>query len=222
MFLRGSIDCRGAASIFSLSSVSASPGSWTGLRSPSSARLGRRCRAADASSVERKSGRRGVLLRHRRGIGGIDFRLGDRPVRTTAGLLCNARGVSCRRSLKRLCLGFPELCIVQDADRDGHRRRIFCGDSAIDELIPAKYRGRIDLIVNGSFWVGRCRRRYGHTPLLLNQDLLAVNVGWRLGFGIGGVLGLSILMLRAFRAGEPAMAGDALPQRGGRKDRSRH
>src|SRR6185437_7488427 len=70
-------------------------------------------------------------------------------------------------------------------------------NSAIDELIPAKYRGRIDLIVNGSFWVGAAAGA-AVTPLLLNQNLLPANIGWRLGFGIGGVLGLSILMLRRF------------------------
>ena len=70
-------------------------------------------------------------------------------------------------------------------------------NSAIDELIPAKYRGRIDLIVNGSFWVGAAAGA-AITPLLLDQRLFAINVGWRLGFGIGGVLGLSILLLRRF------------------------
>jgi MFS family permease len=70
-------------------------------------------------------------------------------------------------------------------------------NSAIDELIPAKYRGRIDLIVNGSFWIGAAAGA-AITPLLLDQRLFAVNVGWRLGFGIGGVLGLSILLLRRF------------------------
>ena len=70
-------------------------------------------------------------------------------------------------------------------------------NSAIDELIPAKYRGRIDLIVNGSFWVGAAAGA-AITPLLLDQILFPVDVGWRLGFGIGGVLGLSILLLRRF------------------------
>jgi MFS family permease len=70
-------------------------------------------------------------------------------------------------------------------------------NSAIDELIPAKYRGRIDLIVNGSFWVGAAAGA-AVTPLLLNQNLFPVNIGWRLGFGIGGILGLSILLLRRF------------------------
>lgn len=70
-------------------------------------------------------------------------------------------------------------------------------NSAIDELIPAKYRGRIDLIVNGTFWLGAAAGA-AVTPLLLNQRLFSVDVGWRLGFGIGGVLGLSILLLRRF------------------------
>jgi MFS family permease len=70
-------------------------------------------------------------------------------------------------------------------------------NSAIDELIPAKYRGRIDLIVNGSFWLGAAGGALA-APFLLDQHLFPVNLGWRLGFGIGGVLGLSILMLRRF------------------------
>jgi MFS family permease len=70
-------------------------------------------------------------------------------------------------------------------------------NSAIDELIPAKYRGRVDLIVNGSFWLGAAFGALA-TPFLLDQRIFAVNLGWRLGFAIGGVLGLSILLLRAF------------------------
>src|SRR6201995_704525 len=70
-------------------------------------------------------------------------------------------------------------------------------NSAIDELIPAKYRGRVDLIVNGSFWLGAACGALA-APLLLNQKLFAGNPGWRLGFGIGGVLGSTILLLRRF------------------------
>jgi MFS family permease len=70
-------------------------------------------------------------------------------------------------------------------------------NSAIDELIPAKYRGRIDLVVNGSFWLGAACGALA-APLLLNTDLFAANLGWRLGFGIGGVLGSAILLLRRF------------------------
>src|ERR1700759_4472301 len=68
-------------------------------------------------------------------------------------------------------------------------------NSAIDELIPARLRGRIDLIVNGSYWIGAAIGAAA-TILLLKPDLLPVDLGWRLGFGIGGLLGLTILILR--------------------------
>jgi MFS family permease len=68
-------------------------------------------------------------------------------------------------------------------------------NSAIDELIPARVRGRVDLIINGSFWLGTM---FGASLslLLLNKNLFAVNLGWRLAFGLGAVLGLGILLVR--------------------------
>ena len=68
-------------------------------------------------------------------------------------------------------------------------------NSAIDELIPARLRGRIDLIVNGSFWIGAAAGS-GASLLFLDPHLLAPDVGWRLGFAVGGVLGLGILLMR--------------------------
>jgi MFS family permease len=52
-------------------------------------------------------------------------------------------------------------------------------NSAIDELIPAKYRGRIDIIVNGSFWLGAAAGS-GASLLFLDPHLLAPNLGWTL------------------------------------------
>jgi MFS family permease len=68
-------------------------------------------------------------------------------------------------------------------------------NSAIDELIPARLRGRIDLIVNGSFWIGAAAGS-GASLLFLDPNLLAPDVGWRLGFAVGGMLGLGILVMR--------------------------
>ena len=68
-------------------------------------------------------------------------------------------------------------------------------NSAIDELIPARLRGRIDLIVNGSFWIGAAAGS-GASLLFLDPNLLPIDVGWRLGFAVGGVLGLFILLMR--------------------------
>ncbi|MEU0187217.1 MFS transporter [Streptomyces sp. NPDC006207] len=68
-------------------------------------------------------------------------------------------------------------------------------NSAIDELIPARVRGRIDLIINGSFWIGAAVGAFASIALL-DTSLFAGDVGWRLAFGIGVVLGLVILLVR--------------------------
>lgn len=70
-------------------------------------------------------------------------------------------------------------------------------NSAIDELIPARLRGRIDLIVNGSFWLGAAAGS-ASTLIILDPRWFAPNLGWRLGFGIGAVIGLGIIPLRRF------------------------
>jgi MFS family permease len=68
-------------------------------------------------------------------------------------------------------------------------------NSAIDELIPARVRGRVDLIINGSYWVGAAGGALV-TVALLNTSLFAIDFGWRLAFGMGAVLGLGILIVR--------------------------
>src|SRR5919206_1180752 len=66
-------------------------------------------------------------------------------------------------------------------------------NSAIDELIPARYRGRVDIAVNGTYWAGAILGTLG-TFVLLN--VLTPSIGWRIGFLIGPVLGLVILLVR--------------------------
>ncbi|BCS52505.1 MFS transporter [Geobacter sp. SVR] len=68
-------------------------------------------------------------------------------------------------------------------------------NSAIDELVPARLRGRIDLIVNGSYWIGAAIGA-ASTVILLDPAIFPVDVGWRVGFGVGAVLSLFILFLR--------------------------
>jgi len=68
-------------------------------------------------------------------------------------------------------------------------------NSAIDELIPAQYRGRADLIVNGSYWIGAAIGS-ASTLVILDPAVLPPTLGWRVGFGIGAALGLLILFLR--------------------------
>jgi MFS family permease len=75
-------------------------------------------------------------------------------------------------------------------------------NSAIQELIPARFRGRTDLLVNGSFWLGAALGA-GGAVILLKPGLLPADVGWRLAFGIGAILGLGILYLRHFLPESP-------------------
>jgi len=69
--------------------------------------------------------------------------------------------------------------------------------SAIQEFIPARYRGWTDLVINGSFWIGAAIGAASsvvlHDPAVLGPDF-----GWRAAFFIGALLGLFILLLRAW------------------------
>lgn len=68
-------------------------------------------------------------------------------------------------------------------------------NSAIDELIPAQYRGRVDLMINGSFWLGAVGGSL-LSIVALNTDIFAKDVGWRLTFALGAVLAFVILLVR--------------------------
>ncbi len=68
-------------------------------------------------------------------------------------------------------------------------------NSAVDELIPGKIRGRVDLLVNATFWIGASLGALA-TMFLLGAHGPPHAWGWRLAFGIGGVLGFGVLILR--------------------------
>ena len=68
-------------------------------------------------------------------------------------------------------------------------------NSAIDELIPAKYRGRVDIAINGSFWIGAAGGALLTIPLL-DPTIVDPAYGWRLAFGIGAILAVGILLVR--------------------------
>jgi MFS family permease len=66
-------------------------------------------------------------------------------------------------------------------------------NSAIDELIPARVRGRVDLAINGSWWFGTAAAAFLSYEFLNN---IRETISWRLGFGIGAILALGILAVR--------------------------
>ncbi len=66
-------------------------------------------------------------------------------------------------------------------------------NSAIDELIPARVRGRVSLAINGSFWIGAA---LGAGLGFVLLDALGPQLGWRAAFALGAVLGIAILIVR--------------------------
>jgi MFS family permease len=65
-------------------------------------------------------------------------------------------------------------------------------NSAIDEMMPAKYRGRVDIWINGTYWAGAL---LGSFASLVFLNAFAPNVGWRLAFLLGPVLALIVIIV---------------------------
>ncbi len=68
-------------------------------------------------------------------------------------------------------------------------------NSAIDELIPSHYRGRTDIAINGTYWAGAMIGAAA-SLVLLNTSIFPINIGWRIGFFLGPIIGLGVVYLR--------------------------
>jgi MFS family permease len=66
-------------------------------------------------------------------------------------------------------------------------------NSAIDELIPSRHRGMVDIFINGTYWAGAAAGALLTVPAVND---LPVAVGWRICFGLGVVLGVVVLLVR--------------------------
>ena len=70
-------------------------------------------------------------------------------------------------------------------------------NATIQELIPARRRGFTDLVINGSFWLGAALGALG-AVVVLDPAVIDPEIGWRLAFVTGGVIGIGVLFLRRF------------------------
>ncbi len=68
-------------------------------------------------------------------------------------------------------------------------------NSAIDELIPANHRGRVDVSINGSYWLGGIGGSL-LAVVMLNTSIFPADLGWRLSFVLGAIIGLAVLLVR--------------------------
>jgi MFS family permease len=92
---------------------------------------------------------------------------------------------------------FASLCAFRIITGFGIGGEYAAINSAIDELIPARVRGRVNLVINGSFWLGAVAGSLA-TVVLLDPAVLPVDLGWRLGFAIGAAAGFLVLFARRF------------------------
>jgi MFS family permease len=68
-------------------------------------------------------------------------------------------------------------------------------NSTIQELVPARYRGWTDLVINGSFWIGAALGAVS-AIVLLDPNVAPPDIGWRLAYLSGAILGLVIFVMR--------------------------
>ena len=199
-------------------------GSSTGSRSRSSARspaaLTRRAAARAHGDPDRPRGRdlrRRRVSRARSFFGYLTDRFGRKK------LFLVTLGALPRRDRRDGLLARPScmFAICRFFTGAGIGGEYAAINSAIDELIPARVRGTVDLAINGTLLARHGGRRALRSLVLLNASIFAADVGWRIAFGLGAVLAARDPARPPQRAREPALAHDPRPRRRGRATSSR-
>lgn len=126
------------------------------------------------------------------GFGWLTDRLGRRPLFfiTLGVYLVSTAATACAWNLESFCL----FRMLTGAGIGGEYSAV---NSTIQEMIPARYRGRTDLAINGTFWIGAALGA-GGSLIVLDPARFAPDAGWRLAFLIGSALGLIIFFLRSW------------------------
>jgi MFS family permease len=94
-----------------------------------------------------------------------------------------------------LSIGFVSFAFWRAVTGAGIGGECAAVNSAIDELMPARVRGRVDLVVNGTYWLGTALGA-ASTIVLLDPRIVPLYLGWRLAFVLGAVLGATVLFAR--------------------------
>jgi MFS family permease len=103
----------------------------------------------------------------------------------------------CATAATAFSWSFWSFCLFRSLTGAGIGGEYAAINSAIDELIPARVRGHVDLIINSTFWAGAFLGSLG-SVFLLHLKSVPPTLSWRFVFGIGAVLGLGVLMMRRF------------------------
>src|SRR5215467_2165474 len=97
--------------------------------------------------------------------------------------------------LTALATGFVSFAVLRAITGAGIGGEYAAVNSAIDELLPARVRGRADLAINGTYWLGTALGA-GMSLLLLDPDIVPPAIGWRLAFVAGAVIGVAVVLVR--------------------------
>jgi MFS family permease len=92
-------------------------------------------------------------------------------------------------------MDFPFLSICRFITGFGIGGEYAAINSAIDELIPARVRGRVNLMINASFWIGAALGA-ALSLILLDPHVLGPRLGWRACFILGAVMAVAIVLVR--------------------------
>jgi MFS family permease len=92
---------------------------------------------------------------------------------------------------------FWSFCLFRSLTGAGIGGEYAAINSAVDELIPARVRGHVDLMINSTFWLGAFIGSLG-SVFMLHLTFVPPTLSWRFVFGIGAVLGLGVLMMRRY------------------------
>ncbi|HEY2819148.1 MAG TPA: MFS transporter [Casimicrobiaceae bacterium] len=92
---------------------------------------------------------------------------------------------------------FPSMAVCRVITGFGIGGEYAAINSAIDELIPARVRGQVNLTINGSYWLGTALGSLA-TLVLLDPKFFPIDIGWRAGFFIGALLGFAVLFARRY------------------------
>jgi MFS family permease len=97
--------------------------------------------------------------------------------------------------LTSLSVGFLSFAFFRAVTGAGIGGEYAAINATIDELLPARVRGRADVTINGTYWAGTALGA-ASTLILLDPRYLPHSIGWRICFGLGAVLGFCILFVR--------------------------
>jgi len=92
---------------------------------------------------------------------------------------------------------FWSFCLFRSLTGAGIGGEYAAINSAVDELIPARVRGHVDLMINSTFWIGAFLGSLG-SVFVLHLKSIPPTLSWRFVFGIGAVLGLGVLLMRRY------------------------